>query len=88
MLLLKKESDLAVGNLLGSNIFNILSILGITSIIKEVYVNDTIISVDMVWMLAITLLVLPILYTFRTVSRLEGGVLLSVYCIYTYFVIT
>lgn len=84
----KKESDLAVGNLLGSNIFNILSILGITSIIKEVYVNNTIISVDMVWMLAITLLVLPMLYTFRTVSRLEGGVLLSVYCIYTYFVIT
>lgn len=84
----KKESDLAVGNLLGSNIFNILSILGITSIIKEVYVNDTIISVDMLWMLAITFVVLPMMFTQRTVSRVEGGVLLSIYCIYTYFVIT
>ena len=84
----KKESDLAVGNLLGSNIFNILSILGITSIIKEVYVNSTIISVDMVWMLAITLLILPMMFFKRNISRLEGGVLLSVYCVYTYFVIT
>ena len=84
----KKESDLAVGNLLGSNIFNILSILGITSIIKEVYVNDTIISVDMLWMLAITFVVFPMMFTQHTVSRVEGGVLLSIYCIYTYFVIT
>ena len=84
----KKESDLAIGNLLGSNIFNILSILGITSLIKEVYVNDTIISVDMLWMLAITFVVLPMMFTQRTVSRIEGGVLLSIYCVYTYFVIT
>ncbi|WP_224996847.1 calcium/sodium antiporter [Cesiribacter sp. SM1] len=84
----KKESDLAVGNLLGSNIFNIFSILGITSIIKEVYVNSDIVNVDMVWMLAITLLVLPMMFIKRTISRVEGGVLLSVYCVYTYFVIS
>ncbi len=84
----KKESDLAVGNLLGSNIFNIFSILGITSIIKEVYVNSTILNVDMLWMLGITFVVLPMMLTQRTISRLEGGVLLSVYCIYTYFVIS
>ena len=84
----KKESDLAVGNLLGSNIFNILSILGITSIIKEVHVNETIVSFDLLWMLAITLLVLPMMYFRRTITRLEGGALLSIYCIYTYFVIT
>ncbi|AHM60416.1 Na+/ca+ antiporter, caca family protein [Flammeovirgaceae bacterium 311] len=84
----KKESDLAVGNLLGSNIFNIFSILGITSIIKEVYVSSDIMNVDMVWMLAITLLVLPMMFIKRTISRIEGGVLLSVYCVYTYFVIS
>jgi cation:H+ antiporter len=84
----KKESDLAVGNLLGSNIFNIFSILGITSIIKEVYVNGDIMNVDMVWMLAVTLLVLPMMFIKRTISRVEGGVLLSVYGVYTYFVIS
>lgn len=84
----KKESDLAVGNLLGSNIFNILSILGITSIIKEVYVNSEIMNVDMVWMLAITLLILPMMFIRRTITRIEGGVLLSIYCVYTYFVIS
>lgn len=84
----KKEADLALGNLLGSNIFNIFSILGITSIIKEVYVNSTILNVDMLWMLALTLVVLVMMFTQRTISRIEGGILLSFYCVYTYFVIT
>jgi cation:H+ antiporter len=84
----KKESDLAVGNLLGSNIFNIFSILGFTSIIKEIAVNDTILRVDMLWMLAITLLVLPMMISKRVITRAEGGMLLFVYCVYTYLVIS
>jgi len=51
---LRKESDLALGNLLGSNIFNILSILGITSIVKTIEVNQEIVKIDMLWMLGIT----------------------------------
>lgn len=43
----KRETDLALGNLMGSNIFNILSILGITSLIQPIAVNQTILSVDM-----------------------------------------
>lgn len=84
----KKQTDLAVGNLLGSNIFNILSILGITSLVKEVHVNELILSVDMLWMLGITVLVLPMMIVKRRISRIEGGVLLAVYCFYTYTVIT
>ncbi|EMR01747.1 calcium/sodium antiporter [Cesiribacter andamanensis] len=84
----KRESDLAIGNLLGSNIFNIFSILGFTSLIKEVAVNDTILGVDMLWMLSITLLVLPMMISKRVITRLEGGVLLSTYIVYTYFVIS
>ena len=84
----KKESDLAVGNLLGSNIFNIFSILGFTSLVEEIDVNEIIVRVDMWWMLAITFAILPIMLTKRKVTRLEGIMLLSAYCVYTYLVIS
>jgi cation:H+ antiporter len=83
----KKETDLALGNLMGSNIFNILSILGITSLIKEIHVNDQILNTDMLWMLGITLVILPMMLYDKILSRWEGFVLLIVYFIYTYIVI-
>jgi len=83
----KKQTDLALGNLMGSNIFNILSILGITSLIKEIHVNDQILNTDMLWMLGITLVILPMMLYDKILSRWEGIVLLLVYFIYTYIVI-
>jgi len=83
----KKETDLALGNLLGSNIFNVLSILGITSIVKEIHVSSIIHQVDMLWMLGITLLVLPLMLFQRKLARTEGVILLLVYVYYTYSVI-
>ena len=84
----KRETDLAIGNLLGSNIFNVLSILGITSIIKEIEVNEVILNVDMLWMLGITLLILPMMLSRRRLSRVDGVILLMVYIYYTYTVIS
>lgn len=84
----RKETDLAVGNLLGSNIFNVLSILGITSLVKQVEVNVEIREVDMLWMLGITAIVFPMMLIKRRVSRIEGALLLTIYCVYTYTVIT
>lgn len=83
----KKETDLALGNLLGSNIFNVLSILGITSIVKEIHVSSLIHQVDMLWMLGITLLILPLMLFKRKLGRTEGIILLLVYVYYTYSVI-
>ncbi len=83
----KKETDLALGNLLGSNIFNVLSILGITSIVKEIHVSEIIHQVDMLWMLGITLLILPLMLFQRKLARTEGVILLLVYVYYTYSVI-
>ena len=83
----KKETDLALGNLLGSNIFNVLSILGITSIVKEIHVSDIIHQVDMLWMLGITLLILPLMLFQRKLARTEGVILLLVYVYYIYSVI-
>lgn len=83
----RKETDIAMGNLLGSNIFNILSILGFTSIVQEIQVNDTILNNDMIWMLGITLLVFPMMISRKKVGRTEGAILLGTYFYYIYSVI-
>ena len=84
----KRETDLALGNLMGSNIFNILSILGITSLIKPIAINQTILSVDMYWMLGITLIILPMMLIQRKLGKVEGIILLCIYVYYTYTVIS
>lgn len=85
---IKKETDLALGNLMGSNIFNILSILGITSIIQDIHVSEAIINHDITVMLGITLLILPLMLYKRSLGRLSGAILLICYLVYTYSVIT
>ncbi|MEM1405651.1 MAG: calcium/sodium antiporter [Bacteroidota bacterium] len=85
---IKKETDLALGNLMGSNIFNILSILGITSIIQDIHVSEAIINHDITVMLAITLLIFPLMLYKRSLGRLSGAILLITYLVYTYSVIT
>ncbi len=83
----KKNTDLALGNLLGSCIFNVLSIIGITSIVKELEVGEKAIGRDMYWMIGIMLLLLPMMITRRRVARIEGVILLIVYVAFMYFVI-
>ncbi len=82
----RKETDIAIGNLMGSNIFNILSILGITSIIKEVEVSELIQNIDLWWMIAITFIILPMMLFKRRFLRIEGAILVVIYIYYTYIV--
>ncbi|MGM0581477.1 MAG: calcium/sodium antiporter [Bacteroidota bacterium] len=84
----KKETDMALGNLMGSNIFNILSILGITSLISDIEVSPVIMNSDMLWMLGITLLILPFMALNKIVDRYEGLILLGIYLYYTISVIS
>lgn len=83
----KGHTDLAIGNLMGSNIFNILSILGITSIIHEIPVHIDILNKDIIWMLLVTLIILPLMITRREVGRVDGFILMAVYVIYVYTVL-
>lgn len=83
----KKATDIAIGNLMGSNIFNILSILGITSVIQPIAVNQKIVSDDMLWMLGITVIIFPMMYIKRKITRIEGLVLLLIYAYYIYLVV-
>lgn len=83
----KKQTDIAVGGLMGSNIFNILSILGITAVITDIKVeNHSIISYDMVWMLGVTALMLPMMIVNNRISRISGGMMLALYGYYVYTV--
>lgn len=84
---LRKQIDVALGNLIGSNIFNIFSILGITSIVQNIPVSAEILSSDMIWMIAITILILPMMISKKNIQRFEGMILFLVYGIYTYSVL-
>jgi cation:H+ antiporter len=88
MAALKKETDISVGNLIGSNIFNILGVLGITALVKDIPVTDHVVNVDSLWMLAISFLIFPIMIIGYKVNRLRGFLLFAFYCVYIYFVVS
>ena len=87
---IQKETDISVGNIIGSNIFNILSVLGITAIIKPIELTPLMVNVDMLWMLAISLLLFVLILPLKKpgLSRFNGFLLLSVYVFYIYRVFT
>ena len=79
---LRKHADVAVGNILGSNIFNLLGILGVSSLIKPIQVTGRVAEIDQWVMLAVALVLLLFLYTGRRFSRTEGGMLFLAYVAY------
>jgi cation:H+ antiporter len=86
---LKGESDIAVGNAVGSNIFNLLGVLGISALIapEGVAVAARVLQFDLPVMVFVALVTLPIFYIDNRVSRLEGGLLLAYYVAYVTYVI-
>jgi cation:H+ antiporter len=81
---IKKEPDIALGNVIGSNIFNILGILGIASMVAPLTASD-ISRFDLWAMVAIAAALIPILWTGLRVTRTEGAMLFAAYCGYIYF---
>ncbi|GHC10543.1 calcium/sodium antiporter [Cerasicoccus arenae] len=75
---IKKQTDIAVGNVVGSNIFNILCILGTTAVVKPISA-DGISWIDGAVMLLVSVILLPLAFTQRTISRGEGGFLMVIY---------
>jgi cation:H+ antiporter len=84
---ISKQTDLALGNILGSNIMNILSIIGLTAIIKPIGVSLEFINSDFFWMLGITLFLLPLMKIKMRVSKIEGSLLLLSYGAYLFFLL-
>ena len=85
--IINKEKGISLGNLIGSNIFNILAVMGITAMIHPVAVEDTgLLSNDIWWMFGISFLILPLVF-FPKGSRLawiDGVILLALYVIFIF----
>ena len=85
--IIKKEKAISLGNLIGSNIFNLLAVLGITSIITPVRVVDqTLLSNDIFWMLGISFLVLPLVFIPKglRLGWRDGIILVAFYVAFVY----
>ncbi|MDX1588191.1 MAG: calcium/sodium antiporter [Oleiphilaceae bacterium] len=84
----RRHADVAVGNILGSNIFNLLGILGLSAILQPLPVAERILQFDQWVMLGTAVLLLLFLYTGRRLSRPEGAVLLAGYIAYAWLSFT
>jgi cation:H+ antiporter len=86
----KGEHDLALGNIIGSNLFNTLAVVGIAATISPMAVSAEILSRDIAVMATLTLILFAFCYGFRgpgRINRAEGVVLLSIFVAYTSYLI-
>jgi len=87
---IRKELDIFIGNIIGSNIFNILAILGFTSIVKEIRINPMVLKFDIFWMLGTSLLLFLFILPLRKgiVTRWKGLIFVMIYITYIYLAFT
>jgi len=78
----RRQGDVAIGNIVGSNIFNILGILGVTAMVQPIVAED-LAWIDLGIVMLVSLALLPIVRSGGRISRMEGAVLLIVYIGYT-----
>ncbi len=83
------QRDIAIGNVVGSNLFNLLGVLGLTSIVAPdgLVIPQAALDFDMFVMVAVAMACLPIFFTGRQISRWEGGLFLFYFLVYTLFLI-
>ncbi len=87
---IKKENDISIGNIIGSNIFNIFGVLGITAVIKPIEnIDPRMLNQDIYWMLGFGLLLLPLVLLPKrgSLSLKEGVLLLIAYGVFLYFTV-
>ncbi|MEX0662132.1 MAG: calcium/sodium antiporter [Balneolaceae bacterium] len=86
---IRGERDIAVGNVVGSNIFNLLSVLGISALVAPggLEISASFINFDLPVMIAVAFACLPIFFTGGVISRGEGALLLGYYVVYTLYLI-
>ncbi len=86
---LKKETDISVGNIIGSNIMNILAVLGLTGMVGNISVDRAIARFDIPWMLGVTLLLLFLMVPAARsrITRWEGILMIIIYLLYIYLIL-
>lgn len=83
----RRQTDVAVANIIGSNLFNLLGILGVAGLILPVQVSPAMLASDVWWMLGLTVLLLPLMYWGRRLSRLDGAMLFGSYVAYVWLLL-
>lgn len=83
---IRRQADVAIGNVLGSNIYNILGIGGVTALVAPTDIPPQIVSFDNLVMVVASVLLLVLLYTGRTLSRWEGALLFAGYVVYVWVI--
>lgn len=84
---IRRQADVAMGNVIGSNIFNILSILGITSLVADIPIDPMILRFDNFFMLAVSLLLVPFVFMKRDMGRKTGITFVAIYVGYATWLI-
>ncbi|MBM2291856.1 calcium/sodium antiporter [Sulfitobacter pseudonitzschiae] len=87
MAALRRQADVALGNVIGSNIFNLLGIIGVASFVGPIPVDPQFLQLDFWVMLAASLLLLPFVYFRQDISRLWGVILTALYVAYVMVVL-
>jgi len=82
MAAIRKQTEVAFGNIVGSNIYNILGIGGFTALIAPTEVPEQIVRIDNLVMIGASLLLVLFAYTGRRISRIEGAILVAAYAGY------
>ncbi|MQA89013.1 MAG: calcium/sodium antiporter [Gemmatimonas sp.] len=75
----RSEGEIVIGNVVGSNIFNVALILGVSAIVRPIPISQTVLRVDAPIAIAISALLLPLVLVNRRIYRWEGGILLATY---------
>jgi len=87
MAALRKQADVALGNVIGSNMFNLLAIIGITALIGDLPVDREFLQFDLWVMLGASLLIIPFVFFKVDIGRLWGVVLTALYVTYIFVVL-
>ena len=80
----RKETDIALGNLVGSNIFNIAAVLGITSLITPLKTSASIMNYDIYWMLVLAIILFPLMIFKKKLSLISGIILFGIYATFIF----
>jgi len=88
MAALRRQADVALGNVIGSNMFNLLAIIGVATFFGPIPVDPEFLELDLWVMLGASLLLIPFVFFHRDITRRWGFALSALYCIYIWVVIT
>lgn len=88
MAALRRQADVALGNVIGSNMFNLLAIIGVAALVGPIPVSDSILSFDIWIMLGASLMLIPFVYFRLNMGRLVGVLFCSLYAAYMLVVVS